>query len=1258
MNEELNTSASGLNKTSANSQGSENTNNANANNINASTPNAQNNLNSNENSGKDSVDQKNDTENNKNKDSNNKDNPKDNTKDSAKEDTKDATKEGAKDASESAQGSNPAQAAKSVKGAVDATKDTAKELSDGDLYNDEKSGLDELADDAKDVTVGTAEAGVEAGLAVGSAFAGDVSGAVSHGANAVKHVVKIIPAILRILLPILFLIIMLTGIILSAPAMIWGSITKEYEDWAYAKAVNAVNLGISHAAFAVVDDVSDDIEEFTGITDFRTKCNKYYENYAGDGYEYDFDDGTLSISLQYSADGCHQDSHIKWTTTDGDVYKVIYKGADITTSEVESDVSYSEIICAFNMYRENKAKNDKVYKVFHVATSEIQNNIVTLGQDALGKLLQSDVFSTISDGITSALKIDTPVSDDELQEVYEFTQLTSQDDAEDVINNASDSVWGMADTASIYYYMMTDEDLYTKLYDYTITDANKKESKISDITAKNDSGEYEMTIDVKTFSTEDAETDDGQKYSSSVMNAFGITNDKDIEKVVGTALISDALIEVKQTEIDDKYYSKSKDETYDNVEWQFQKYMTVSQSKTLYEYIAGGPSVLESLLESGIYADMTEARIRSIIANYSETWIEKSKTMGVGTSKFLFPTEDEFTNSFMGTSAGWKYDNTTGEYKQNEKKKFNEIDRETLLAEDGTFATYVFSRTINVGQMGLKPRTYIFPEYYKNDEDPKKSVSQMYTSDDYYNYFQKYAINGVSSSATKNTTNAAYYQLSKFSKGPDWNAWGNAFDTSLKESTGKNKCIEKGDLLFFTYWGGLNIDDLDLDDVKAILDGGGSAFDFFYKDKGYQVGVVNRVNYKEKKIYLSVYNFDKDPVLLNPIESTFSKKWDAATNGMKVEQVVIKYNEDDLSSSTIEPAMNEGVIYPKLETLNSWIDQVNSTLPSGTAKFAKLNINQLTFVSGYAKPDYQAFVDEYNKRLEPIREEYRKSLADAAIDLGGGTFGYPTGKDYRKISAGFPNYSSGKYHGGIDFPCPPGTPIYAAESGKVTTAKNLNYSYGHYLVIDHGNGYSTLYAHNTTLLVGVGDRVTRGQVIAYSGSTGNSTGPHCHFEVRKNGTQIDPKPLLTDTPTFVYKSHRITLNTPITKSPINNKPIEVTFYDSCPKCNGSNAGITASGLKLTNTKKYYDENQAYVACNWLPIGTKISITFAKNSSLGSLSGSTRIYTVQDTGSKTELNTHRIDVYIPNEHKVVNAMGSSNHSKDCTSVTIISKGKGK
>ena len=158
--------------------------------------------------------------------------------------------------------------------------------------------------------------------------------------------------------------------------------------------------------------------------------------------------------------------------------------------------------------------------------------------------------------------------------------------------------------------------------------------------------------------------------------------------------------------------------------------------------------------------------------------------------------------------------------------------------------------------------------------------------------------------------------------------------------------------------------------------------------------------------------------------------------------------------------------------------------------------------------EYQESIEENESALRKVEAEIQAAYARASrtgstgSGAHSGALGYPT--DYRSISAGYPNYSSGRYHGGVDFPCPSGSNVYAAASGTVIVAKNLNYSYGHYLIVDHGNGLSTLYAHNTTLLVGVGSHVNKGQIIARSGSTGNSTGPHCHFEVRVNGTRVNP----------------------------------------------------------------------------------------------------------------------------------------------------------
>ncbi len=115
------------------------------------------------------------------------------------------------------------------------------------------------------------------------------------------------------------------------------------------------------------------------------------------------------------------------------------------------------------------------------------------------------------------------------------------------------------------------------------------------------------------------------------------------------------------------------------------------------------------------------------------------------------------------------------------------------------------------------------------------------------------------------------------------------------------------------------------------------------------------------------------------------------------------------------------------------------------------------------------------------------------------------------------DYGSAGYsgHTGVDFSCATGSKVVAAESGYVFYTKELNYSYGYHIVIMHdkkdssGNYVYTLYAHNSSIVVSAGDYVTKGQLIAYSGSTGNSTGPHCHFEVRTPSAAysdcVDPK---------------------------------------------------------------------------------------------------------------------------------------------------------
>jgi murein DD-endopeptidase MepM/ murein hydrolase activator NlpD len=118
-------------------------------------------------------------------------------------------------------------------------------------------------------------------------------------------------------------------------------------------------------------------------------------------------------------------------------------------------------------------------------------------------------------------------------------------------------------------------------------------------------------------------------------------------------------------------------------------------------------------------------------------------------------------------------------------------------------------------------------------------------------------------------------------------------------------------------------------------------------------------------------------------------------------------------------------------------------------------------------------------------------------------------KDLTRVASGFgsridPVYKTVKFHAGLDFAAPQGTPIYATADGRITTAGNTGNGYGNHVEINHGYGYETLYGHMVRVKARIGQLVKRGEVIGWVGSTGKSTGPHLHYEVHKNGRPIDP----------------------------------------------------------------------------------------------------------------------------------------------------------
>jgi murein DD-endopeptidase MepM/ murein hydrolase activator NlpD len=136
-----------------------------------------------------------------------------------------------------------------------------------------------------------------------------------------------------------------------------------------------------------------------------------------------------------------------------------------------------------------------------------------------------------------------------------------------------------------------------------------------------------------------------------------------------------------------------------------------------------------------------------------------------------------------------------------------------------------------------------------------------------------------------------------------------------------------------------------------------------------------------------------------------------------------------------------------------------------------------------------------------------QAAAAAALPAVGGSTGAPSAAGLvwpvgGPVTSGF-GLRWGRMHEGIDIAVASGTPVYAAAAGTVIYAGVLG-GYGNLVVVDHGGGLATAYAHNSAYASSVGQSVAQGAVIAYSGNTGNSSGPHVHFEVRVNGTAVDP----------------------------------------------------------------------------------------------------------------------------------------------------------
>ena len=212
-----------------------------------------------------------------------------------------------------------------------------------------------------------------------------------------------------------------------------------------------------------------------------------------------------------------------------------------------------------------------------------------------------------------------------------------------------------------------------------------------------------------------------------------------------------------------------------------------------------------------------------------------------------------------------------------------------------------------------------------------------------------------------------------------------------------------------------------------------------------------------------------------------------------------------LSVKTIDNVTYDGpVAYETQEVPDDTIYQgYSKVIPPGVEGWATYNAN-VSYLNGV---EQERTINSTDVHSQPVTEVIAVGTKPRPKTMATGKFIWPI---YGKITSGYGNrYIFGSYsnHSGIDIAGSYGAPIVASDGGKVTfagTGTGSYWSYGKYVVIDHENGLQSIYGHCSSLCVKAGERVYQGQVIAKVGSTGRSTGNHCHFQIKENGTTVNP----------------------------------------------------------------------------------------------------------------------------------------------------------
>jgi len=263
----------------------------------------------------------------------------------------------------------------------------------------------------------------------------------------------------------------------------------------------------------------------------------------------------------------------------------------------------------------------------------------------------------------------------------------------------------------------------------------------------------------------------------------------------------------------------------------------------------------------------------------------------------------------------------------------------------------------------------------------------------------------------------------------------------------------------------------------------------------------------------------------------YATDWNDTLNKGMIEAITKDLNPKfqyigDWKTKTVTITYKDGTTHTDTEKYYETLISIVNTY-AGIYTFNYVNKEQTTTIEG---PDYTEtitvkglvltgidFSQDWTRLDAEIAKYAANNIPVQKISVKGGDIIYPFDGNYQ-VTSPFgertdPVSGTSEYHTGVDFGVPLGTEIKAAADGVVVQA-GTNGGYGNSVTIDHGGGMETLYGHLSKVLVSVGQKVKQGDIIGLSGSTGKSTGPHLHFEIRKNGQPVDPMPYLSGLDSF------------------------------------------------------------------------------------------------------------------------------------------------